>query len=396
MKGYKALEKDWTCRGKKYQAGQIYEEDCMPRLCLSGMHFCEKLDDVFRFYPFDSEKTIVAEVEALGEVVTDGIKSCTNRLSVIREVPWDEIAGLVDFGATNIGICNIGKHNSGNENEGWWNSGDRNKGNHNSGNNNKGHYNSGFDNKGHSNSGIGNHGNTNSGHNNKGNCNSGNDNAGDFNSGSNNYGNSNTGDRNTGYANSGCGNYGHLNTGNDNLGSHNTGRCNRGLFNSGNHNCGEYNSGDWNLTSHSSGCFMTIEPKIMMFNKPSDWTMEDWYASEANHLINYMFMGSPVAFIDAARMSKEEKEAHPEYTVTGGYLAIYDRAETEAQEKWDELKDEDKLKVFSLPNFDPDIFTECTGIVVSRSYIELVEKRRGLICRLLNRFRTIIGALRHI
>ena len=27
MKGYKAFNKDWTCRGKQYKVGETFEED---------------------------------------------------------------------------------------------------------------------------------------------------------------------------------------------------------------------------------------------------------------------------------------------------------------------------------------------------------------------------------
>ena len=92
MKGYKAFNKDWTCRNKQYRLGETFSEDVDLSVCERGMHFCERLPQVFNFYPFDPDQTIVAEVEALGDVVTeDNSKFCTNKLQIIREIPWDEV-----------------------------------------------------------------------------------------------------------------------------------------------------------------------------------------------------------------------------------------------------------------------------------------------------------------
>ena len=65
-----------------------------------------------------------------------------------------------------------------------------------------------------------------------------------------------------------------------------TGLCNSGNCNSGNRNSGDWNSGDWNKCSFSNGCFNTVEPKIYLFNKPSDWTYRDWLNSDARYLLN--------------------------------------------------------------------------------------------------------------
>ena len=91
MRGYKAFNKDWTCRGKAYKAGETYTEDGSPVLCEHGIHFCPNLINVFRYYEYDKEHTIVAEVKAVGDIVKGKNKCCTNKLHIIREVPWKEI-----------------------------------------------------------------------------------------------------------------------------------------------------------------------------------------------------------------------------------------------------------------------------------------------------------------
>ena len=188
-------------------------------------------------------------------------------------------------------------------------------------------------------------------------CNSGNRNSGNRNSGDWNSGNRNSGDWNSGDCNSGD-----WNSGNRNSGNRNSGDCNSGNRNSGDCNSGDCNSGDWNKTCFSNGCFNTESPKIFLFNKPSDWTYQDWLNSDAR----YILMNCPsnvLAWVWDDDMTDEEKEQHPEYSVTGGFLKHIEK-ETGRQMWWDGLSDRQKDIVMQLPNFDKDIFKEITGITV--------------------------------
>lgn len=107
---------------------------------------------------------------------------------------------------------------------------------------------------------------------------------------------------------------------------------------------------------------MTEEQKIMMFNKPSDWTYKMWKESEARRLLNQI-PKDVVKWVYSQNMTDEEKAAHPEHEITGGYLKILDESEC-GQIWWDGLFNLEKEVIKSLPNFDPDIFYECTGIQV--------------------------------
>ena len=150
IKGYKVFNPDWTCNpnGKpfQYEVGKTYEEDVKPMVCDRGFHFCEKAADCFNFYKFNP-KNKVAEVLALGEVDSDGVKSCTNKIQIVREIPWAELLEMVNTGKGCAGLCNSGDCNSGDCNSGDCNSGDWNSGNRNSGNRNSGDWNSGDWNK---------------------------------------------------------------------------------------------------------------------------------------------------------------------------------------------------------------------------------------------------------
>ena len=192
-------------------------------------------------------------------------------------------------------------------------------------------------------------------------------NSGDYNSGDRNSGNYNSGDRNSGnynsgYRNSGDRNSGDRNSGDYNSGDYNSGNYNSGDCNSGYRNSGNYNSGDYNDTNHSNGCFNTSEQKIMMFNKPSEWTYRDWRNSEAGHLLNQI-PRDVLEWVYSEDMTDEEKENYPEHETTGGYLKIFEKSDC-AQIWWDGLLETKKDVIKNLPNFDAEIFKNITGIEI--------------------------------
>ena len=160
VKGFKVFNPDWTCRNKQYTCPGKFEEDVTPMMCNTGMHFCRRATDCFNYYKFNPENH-VAEVIAYGDIAENGDKTCTNKLEIVREIPWTEVLEIVNMGKSCTGLCNSGDWNSGNRN-----SGNRNSGDCNSGNRNSGDWNSG---------------NRNSGNRNSGDCNSGNRNSGDWN-----------------------------------------------------------------------------------------------------------------------------------------------------------------------------------------------------------------------
>lgn len=175
-----------------------------------------------------------------------------------------------------------------------------------------------------------------------------------------NTGDNNTGNRNTGDRNTGCCNTGYYNTGNRNIGYCNTGCCNTGNRNTGDSNTGDCNTGDWNKSSFNTGCFNTVEQKIMLFNKQSDMTYRDWCKSDARYLLNQI-PKDVVEWIYSDNMTDEEKEQHPTYKTTDGYLKKLDETEC-GQLWWDSLSNHQKNIIKAIPNFDAEIFFQCTGI----------------------------------
>ena len=274
--GFKVFRPDWTCdptgyNPKQYTCPGKFEEEGELDVCGHGMHFCQTAADCFNYYSFNSENK-VAEVIAYGDVRTDGDKSCTDKLEIVREIPWDEVLRIVNIGKNCTGCCNTGNWNTGNRNTGDWNTGDWNTGNR------------------------------------------------------------NTGNRNT------------------------------GDWNTGNRNTGNWNTGDWNKSSFNTGCFNTEEQKIMLFNKPSDMTYREWIDSDARYLLNQI-PKDVVEWVYEEDMTDEEKAAHPTYETTGGYLKVLDESEC-GQLWWGSLSDRRKEIIKAIPNFDAEIFFQCTGVRV--------------------------------
>ena len=180
IKGYKVFNPDWTCRGFQYKVGETFTHNGNIMMCGRGFHFCRKASDCFNYYEFNSENK-VAEIEALGDVETQGDKSVTDVIRIVREIEWHELLTIVNEGTDCTGLCNTGNRNTGN----------RNTGNRNTGNRNTGDWNTGNRNTGNRNTGDWNTGDWNTGGCNTGNCNTGDWNTGDW----------NTGNRNTGFFN---------------------------------------------------------------------------------------------------------------------------------------------------------------------------------------------------
>ena len=315
VKGFKVFNPDWTCTPdsnfKQYTCPGTFEEDVDVKICNRGMHFCKNLVDCFQYKRFDPENK-VAEVIAHGEIDEKDNKCCTNKLEIVREIPWPEVLERVNQGKGCTGFCNTGDRNTGD-----CNTGDRNTGS----------------------------------------CNTNN-----RNTGNRNTGNRNTGDYNTGDYNTGDYNTGDWNTNDCNTGNRNTGNCNTGNRNTGNCNTGNCNTGDWNYSSFNTGCFNTSEHKILMFDEPSDWTYQNWLNSEAHWILRRMPKDVTI-WVYACDMTDEEKAAHPEYVTTGGYLKKLDERNV-AQDYWSILSEDQKQVILSLPNFDKEKFYQCTGIRV--------------------------------
>ena len=304
--GYKAFNKDWSCRGFQYEVGKTFAMEEKPECCNQGFHFCTNVADCFKHYANNPKLTKIALVEALGDIdkEEDDSKCCTNKIKIVKEISFTDAYELGNQGKANTGLWNTGDRNTGDRNTGDRNTGDRN--------------------------------------------------TGDW----------NTGDRNTGDWNTGNRNTGDRNTGDWNTGDWNTGNRNTGDWNTGNRNTGDWNSGSFNTCNHSAGMFNTKEQPLYLFNKPTDFTWEEFtkiFPNEYNLLFYSSF--TLTEWVNENDMSDKEKEENPEYKTTGGYLR--QRTYKEAwQIMWNSWTKEQQNSIKKLPNFDKDIFKEITGIEV--------------------------------
>ena len=91
-------------------------------------------------------------------------------------------------------------------------------------------------------------------------------------------------------------------------------------------------------------------------------TYNDWLRSDARYLLNQISK-DVVEWVGEEDMTDEEKETYPTYKTTGGYLKVLDESEC-GQIWWDSLTDDKKNIIKSIPNFDAEIFKQCTGIKV--------------------------------
>ena len=104
----------------------------------------------------------------------------------------------------------------------------------------------------------------------------------------------------------------------------------------------------------------------MMFNKTTSWTIEDWRNSKAKNVMQYCPIEyTDTVWVSSGRMTDDEKTSHPDHKTMGGYLKIVNH-KPDRQAWWDMLSEECKAEVMSLPNFDADVFYECTGIRVEQ------------------------------
>lgn len=107
---------------------------------------------------------------------------------------------------------------------------------------------------------------------------------------------------------------------------------------------------------------MTEEQKIMLFDKPSDWTYRDWLNSDARHLLDKI-PRNVVEWIPSDDMTDEEKEDHPTHETVGGYLKVLGESER-GQLWWNNLSFDEKNIIMGIQNFDKEKFKKITGIDV--------------------------------
>lgn len=102
----------------------------------------------------------------------------------------------------------------------------------------------------------------------------------------------------------------------------------------------------------------------MIFNKPSSLTLQQWRDSHAFRILQSM-PGNGTRVIDEKYVDSKEKAEHPECEVTGCIMKSKRYSVADRINWWNHtLTPKEREVVCSIPNFDPDIFEEITGIPV--------------------------------
>lgn len=90
MFGYKAfilkdgkLTTQYGNRAIIYEIGQTYELNGKLELCKSGYHYCENLENIYKYYPYNS---VIVNIEIPQDAYThtDNDKSCANKIKLLK------------------------------------------------------------------------------------------------------------------------------------------------------------------------------------------------------------------------------------------------------------------------------------------------------------------------
>lgn len=103
MIGYKVFNSRWQAvLGKgghstpyQYKLGEIYEEKEKPHARHNGFHFCQDLISCFNYYGINTQNRI-GLLEILGDVDQNGDAFATNKMRLVREIPWREAIKIIE------------------------------------------------------------------------------------------------------------------------------------------------------------------------------------------------------------------------------------------------------------------------------------------------------------
>nr|DAI54776.1 MAG TPA: hypothetical protein [Caudoviricetes sp.] len=117
MKGFKGFEKDFSCRGKQYEENTTYEEHGVGCCHKGVMHFCEDPWEVLNHYDLVDENgdfSEFAEVEALGQVWSDGNKRATDKIHIGAKLGFKGfLKACIDFTLEKMKYESNGTNSSG-------------------------------------------------------------------------------------------------------------------------------------------------------------------------------------------------------------------------------------------------------------------------------------------
>ena len=128
-------------------------------------------------------------------------------------------------------------------------------------------------------------------------------------------------------------------------------------------NSGDSNSGSWNSGSWNSGYFNVDSPLVRIFGKETDVKKEDidfpsWLYFDLTQWVSH----------DTAT-DKEKKEHKNEIKIFGGFLKTLTYKEA-FRLAWNKAEFSERKKLFSLPNWNNEIFMQISGIDAEKEIAE--------------------------
>ena len=133
--------------------------------------------------------------------------------------------------------------------------------------------------------------------------------------------------------------------------------------NSGNCNSGDWNSGNWNSGNSNSGYFNVDSPLVRIFGKETDVKKEDI------DFPSWLYFGLTQWVSHDTATDKEKKEHKNEIEISGGFLKTLTYKEA-FRLAWRKVEFSERKKLFSLPNWNNEIFMQISGIDAEKEIAE--------------------------
>ena len=85
MRCYKGFDKEFKCRDFQFEVGKTYETTAA-KLCASGFHACENPLDVLTYYPPNTSRYALVQLDGVSEERESDTKRCGTTIAIEREL----------------------------------------------------------------------------------------------------------------------------------------------------------------------------------------------------------------------------------------------------------------------------------------------------------------------
>src|SRR5688572_25069978 len=92
--GYKGFKEDLKCLSFQFAIGYEYTHPGDVMLCHRGFHYCNKLSEVFNYYP-ENKNHIYCIVEPSGKIIKGGDKNVCQTIKIVRQLSNDEVIKII-------------------------------------------------------------------------------------------------------------------------------------------------------------------------------------------------------------------------------------------------------------------------------------------------------------